>query len=475
YQFGDRDRLYVSFYNGRDVVATTEAPIGLDWGNATLTLRWNHLFSDRVFSNTSLIFSDYNYLFKLTAQNLDFTLSSGISNANFKQDFTFFLNEGNTIRTGLNTIAHSFKSGEFSVEGQGLDDVFAVGAKQALETGIYVGNDQQVGSRLRLNYGWRFSIFNLVGPATVYEFTPAGDPRDTLNYDALATYRTYAGLAPRFSAAWRVSETQSIKFAYARLFQYIHKLSNSSASLPTDYWVPTSEIVRPQRTDQFSLSYFHDLLGGKLQASAETFYKSMANQIDYRDGAALFFNDQFESQLVFGRGRTYGVEMLLRKPGGRWHGWLSYTILRSLRQFDDINGGAWYSARQDRIHDVAIVLGYDLNDHLELNLNWVFATGDAVTFPSGKYEIDGNTVTYYTGRNEYRFPPNHRLDLGLTWYPRTNEKFDHDLNFSVYNVYARQNPFLYQFRDNENAPGQLEVVRVALFSVVPSIAWNFRF
>jgi hypothetical protein len=477
YSFGkrERNRIYLSYYFGRDRLASKAIPIGMDWGNSTFTLRWNHLVNEKVFSNTSLILSDYNYSFDVELEPNTFTLGAGISNASLKEDVTWFANERNTIRMGFNMTAHGFKAGDFRIKGPDIDQRFQVGSKQAFENTLYVGNDQQLGKQIRLNYGLRLSMFNLVGPARTYEFSPEGAPTDTTNYATGFVYKTYGGLEPRFSAAWSPDDRHSFKLSYSRLFQYIHKLSGNSASLPTDFWVPTSAIVRPQRTDQVSTGYFRSFDQGKIEASAELFYKQMANQIDYRDGATLFFNDQFESQLVFGEGRAYGVELLLRKNKGRFHGWVSYTLSRSRRRFSQINNGEWYSARQDRIHDASIVLGYDFSPRLEGNVNWVFATGDAVTFPSGKYEIDGNLVTYYTGRNEYRFPPYHRMDLGLTWIAGVHERFSHNMNFSIYNIYARENPFAYNFRDDPNNPGQLEAVRISLFSFVPSVTWNFEF
>lgn len=477
YSFGkrNRNRLYLSYYFGRDRLASKSIPIGMDWGNSTLTLRWNHLINDKVFSNTSLILSDYNYSFDVILDPNTFTLGSGISNASLKEDITWFANDRNTLRFGFTMLAHGFKAGEFEIDGPDINRRFQVGTKQAFENSFYAGNDQQLGKYFRLNYGLRMSVFSLVGPARTYDFSAEGEPIDTTNYAAGFVYKTYAGLEPRFSASFNPDDVQSFKVSYARLFQYIHKLSGNSANLPTDYWVPTSAIVRPQRTDQVSVGYFRNFGQGQYEASTELFYKTMANQIDYRDGATLFFNDQFESQLVFGEGRAYGAEFLLRKNKGRFHGWISYTLSRSQRRFTEINQGQWYSARQDRIHDVSIVLGFDFSPRLEGNINWVFATGDAVTFPSGKYEIDGNLVTYYTGRNEYRFPPYHRMDWGLTWIAGASERFSHNMNFSIYNVYGRENPFAYNFRDDPNNPGQLEAVRISLFSFIPSVTWNFEF
>lgn len=475
YQFNNRDRLYISTYGGRDRLEAANLPVGLDWGNSTTTIRWNHLFSDKLFSNASIVVSDYDYQLQLTEDSTRFHVKAGINNLNIKEDLSWFPSARLVIRGGVNLLGQIFRPGEFSIVSPVDTTRFFVGQKRSLESSLYVNAEQKIGKRVELDYGLRGTLFGLAGPATTYTYDAQGIPVDTTEHLEGGSYHSYAGLAPRISARWRLGENTSIKAAYARLFQYIHKLSNASANLPTDFWAPVSPIVQPQRTDQLSLGYFRNFPQQQLEVSVEAFYKDMANQIDYKDGASLFFNEHFESQLVFGRGRAYGLEFLLRKRKGRLAGWIAYTLSRTERKFAQINFGQWFPARQDRTHDISLVLNYHLSEKLQANLNWVYYTGDAVTFPSGKYVVDGNVVNYYTERNGYRFPDYHRLDLGLTWKTDTEGPFTQDVNFSVYNVYARKNAFSFAFQDIPNQPGQTQVIKFSLFSIVPSITWNFKF
>lgn len=474
YQLTQKDRLFLSGYFGRDVFGFSDV-FGFDWGNATGTIRWNHIISNKLFSNTSMIFSNYNYRIKLLFDNEDITITSAIQDWNLKQDFGFTPNPNNNIKFGFNIIHHTFKPGSIRVGENSNFNNQDLSGRKALEGAIYVQNDMHVTDKLGLQYGIRYSGFNFMGGATVYEFDEDGNKISQRNYKDWESITYYGGFEPRLAAKYELNKVSSVKASYNRNYQYLHLLSNSTTSSPTDLWVPTSNNVKPQIVDQVSAGYFRNFKDNMFELSLEVYYKTLQNQIDYRNGADMVFNEEIEGELVYGKGKAYGFEFLLRKQTGRLTGWVSYTLSRSLRQFDDINNGNEYPARQDRIHDLAIVAMYDLNKKLKLSANWIYYTGSAVTFPSGKYELNGVQIPYYTERNGYRMPAYHRLDLGLTWVTRKTEKTERSWNFSLYNAYGRQNAYTITFRQNEDNPNQTEAVRIALFTWVPAITYNFKF
>ena len=475
YKFSDQDRIFISTYGGEDRLAASKSPIGLYWNNKTISIRWNHLFSDRLFSNTSVIGSSYQYEFKLVEDSLTFRVMSGIGNINIKEDFTWFPNASNQVRFGLSLESQDFLAGKFTL-GTPVKTVEEVlPRKQSGEVNFYAGNEQHIGQKLVLNYGFRANLFGLYGPDTTFTYDSEGLPLAMTAHPAGIAYKYYGGISPRFSGRWQLGERSSLKGSFSQLRQNVHKIGNSATNLPTDFWAPASFVIPPLITRQVSIGYFQNLFQNRLEFSLEAFWKTSKNQIDYKDGANIFFNKFFESDLVLGIGRAKGLEFLLRKPKGRLAGWIAYTLSRTERKFPAINGGNWYSARQDRTHDISLVLTYQLNENLQANLNWVYYTGDAVTYPSGKYTVDGNVLNYYTERNGYRFPDYHRLDLGLTWNADRKGPFTQDFIFSIYNVYARKNAFSIVFEKDPAHPGQPKAVKVALFSLVPSITWNFKF
>lgn len=474
YKLSDRDRVFLSGYFGRDVFGFSDV-FGFDWGNGTGTLRWNHLVSNKLFSNTSLIFSNYNYRIKIGFNDEDITVRSSIQDWNFKQDFGYTPNTNNNIRFGFNVINHQFKPGQITTGAGSNVNNQTLNGRRAVELGAYVQNDMRVTDRLQLQYGLRYSGFNFMGKATVYTYDATGNVTGVKSYDNGQSIKYYNGWEPRVAARYQITPTSSLKASYNRMYQYMHLLSNSTTTAPTDQWIPTSNNVKPQIIDQVAAGYFRNFKDNTYELSIEGYYKTLQNQIDYRNGADLIFNEKVEGELVYGKGRAYGAEFLIRKQSGRLTGWVSYTLSRSLRTFDAINQGREYPARQDRIHDLAIVAIYDLKKNLKLSGNFIYYTGSAVTFPSGKYQINGMQVPYYTDRNGYRFPDYHRLDLGLTWITRKTERVEQSWTFSLYNAYGRQNAYTITFRQNKDNPQQTEAVRLALFSIVPAITWNFKF
>lgn len=472
YRISEKDRIFLSGYFGRDNFAFSDI-FGFNWGNATSTLRWNRIVSDKLFSNTSLIFSNFNYSFKIGSGENSFGVNSSIQDWNLKQDFNYYLNSSNSLKFGANVIHHTFKPGKLSSSASAFNEL-KLNNQYALEMGAYVQNDQKFGELFSIMYGVRYSGFSYLGKGVAYEFDDYGVKTGEKNYADFKTIQYHHFLEPRVSMNYILSEKNSIKLAYNRNSQFLHQLSNSTTGSPTDIWVPSTNNVKPQISDQIALGYYRNFKDNKYQLTTEIYYKHLSNQIDYRNGASLILNKEVEGALLYGKGKAYGLEIQLEKKKGKFTGWISYTLARSLRQFDEINEGKFFSARQDRIHDLAIVAMYRVNQKVALSSSFVYYTGDAVTFPSGKYQINGAIVPYYTERNGYRMPDYHRLDLGLTLYFKERPKFDHNLNISVYNAYARENAYTISFEEDENNPGKTKAIQTTLFRIVPSITYNFN-
>lgn len=472
-ELGENDRLYLSGYLGRDILKTSM--FGFNWGNKVGTLRWVHVFSSKLFSNTSIILNDYNYK---TSADLDFAfdLSAGILGKTFKQRFTYYANLQNTMSFGIEMNDYTFKPG--SLELLTLDNekqTFSVAEKNGLESALYFANEQKLGSRLLLSYGVRLTNFTRRGPANEFTFDTAGETTDTSSFAADTWYSPFWNLEPRVGVNFIFNENTSLKAGYNRMAQYIHLLQNSTAGTPVDYWIPSSPNVKPQVVDQVSLGVFRNFNNHNYQLSVEAYYKAMQNQIDYKTGADIMLNEMVESQLLYGAGKAYGAEFLLEKKNGKLTGWIAYTLARSLKHIEGINKGNWYPARQDRIHDLSIVAIYKLSEKWTLSGTWVYYTGNAVTFPAGKYYIEGNVASLYTERNGFRMPDYHRLDFGATWLLKETKRFRSELSFSVYNAYARKNPYSYIFSEDPDHPGQTKSTMVYLFSAIPSVSWNFKF
>ncbi|AHM61127.1 TonB-dependent receptor [Flammeovirgaceae bacterium 311] len=474
YTFSDKDRLFVSGYFGRDKLGFQDL-FGIDWGNATGTLRWNHLVNDRLFSNTSLIFSDYSYRIDINFNDNEIGITSRITDWNLKQEFQYFPNPQNTIKIGVQSTYHTVVPGEISYRGSAPFNLPPLQRRYSWENGLYFSNNWNATDKLEIVYGARLSSFSVLGGGDFYGLNEQHQVVDTTSYRSGEFVNTYVNLEPRLSAALQLNEKSSVKVSYARTTQNMHLLSNSTTSNPTDKWVPSSNTIKPQIGDQVSAGYFRNFAENRYEFSTEAYYKHMQNQIDYKDGADITNSDVVETELLFGKGRAYGVEFFLKKKYGKFNGWIGYTLSRTERLIDGINDDSWYPARQDRTHDVSIVGIYELNPKWSLSASWVYNTGNAVTFPSGKYRVDEQVVFYYTERNGYRLPDYHRLDVGATWQLKKTERFSSELVFSIYNAYGRENPFIINFRENENNPSMTEAYQVALFKMVPSVSYNFRF
>lgn len=474
YKFGDKDRVYLSGYFGRDNFIYNKQ-FGFDWGNSTATLRWNHIFNSKLFSNTSLIYSNYNYRIKINSDGDDIKITSAIQDWNFKEDLQWFAGSNHNVKFGLNSIYHTFIPGDITANSESGINNQTLQKKYGWENAAYINDTWTFSEHFNMNYGVRFSSFSLLGPGTFYTYNDDSSVKDSSAYNKTGLVKTYFSVEPRLSFSYILNEQNSIKAAYARNTQNMHLLSNSTTSSPTDVWIPSSNNVKPEIADQFSVGYFRNFKENQYEFSTELYYKKMQNQIDYKNGADIYANENVESQLVFGKGRAYGIEFLVKKKYGKLNGWISYTLAKSERQFTGINNGSWYPAKQDRTHDISVVAMYELNKRWTLSADFVYYTGNATTFPSGKYGIDGQVVSYYTERNGYRMPAYNRLDIGATYIVRKTATKESSWTFSLYNAYGRENAYTINFRTNEDDPTKTEAVQVALFKFIPSVTYNFKF
>lgn len=477
YQINSRNRLFVSGYFGRDVLKFGSGSFGVNWGNTTATLRWNHLFSDRLFSNTSLIYSNYDNKIAIKFGANDFRISSRIQDYNLKQDFQWFPDSRNTVKYGFQIINHTITPSSVDAsEASDLINNTAAQKRYGLESAAFVSHEWQATKYLNIIYGLRVSDFAVLGAGDFYTYDTEGKIVSTTTYGKGALVKNYIVPEPRLAASFRLTERSSVKIGYTRNAQYLHLLSNSTAANPTDLWMPSTNNVKPELADQVSLGWFRNFGSQSLfEFSAETYYKSMLNQIDYRNGAEIQGNANPEADLLYGSGRAYGLELMLKKKTGPFNGWISYTLARTERKIPGINNGNYYAAKQDRTHDLSVVVMYQLSARWQLSGNWIYYTGNAVTFPNGKYEVNGATTFYYTERNGYRMPDYHRLDLGATFLAKKTKRFKSEWAFSIYNVYNRKNAYTITFRDSETNPGATETVKTSLFGIVPSVSWNFKF
>lgn len=474
YIIGDNDRVFISGYYGRDFVSFSDR-FGIDWGNATGTLRWNHIWSNNLFSNTSLIYSDYDYQVQVLGEADKFNLKSVIQNLTFKHEFQYFLNNQHVFEFGINSIYHSIIPGQV----ENIEDTVVANVtlkeKIALENALYLSGTWKPSDRWNINYGVRVNFFNLFGPGNFYKYNPYGEVIDTLVFQSNESVQSYINPEPRLNAAYIIDDENSIKLSYTRFTQNLHLISNSTSTTPTDLWIPSSQNVKPEISDQLSFGYFKNLHNNEYELSVETYYKWMQNQLDLKNGAEIRANQFIEGEQLSGDGRAYGFEFFMKKKTGKLSGWIGYTYSKSEKRIQGINESNWYPAKQDIVHDVSLVGIYEYNEKWSFSATWVYNTGNAVTFPSGKYEINQNVQYYYTERNGYRMPEYHRLDLGATLYLSKSKSFESSLSFSIYNVYGRKNAYTIEFEVDPNDPSKTQAVKTYLFTYVPSISYNFKF
>lgn len=476
--FNKNNRIYLSVYNGYDMVWMKNL-MGLGYGNTNVTTRWNHIFNDKLTSNLSLFYTKYRYNIDVMANPYDFSVNAGITDFSLKYDFTWLMNSKMTAKFGLSSTYHQYLIGE-------MEDRTGVAAtyaeintderlnRKALESALYFSNEHKITPLFSLRYGLRLTMFNNIGAETLYLFDENHKWVDSALYKKGEFFHTEAHLEPRIAAIYQVGATSSIKASYSRTVQYAQLATNSTGGLPFDVWFPTSPNIKPQKCDQFAAGYFRNFRGNDIEASVELFYKNLTDVIDFADDAFFYGNALIDGEARTGKGRAYGVEFLVRKNYGKFTGWISYTYSRSFRTIKGISHDEEYNSPYDRPHNISIVLNYAFNDRFDISANWVYNTGQPVTLPYGKYTVDGVTYSVYNEyRNQSRYPDYHRLDLSANLKCKPHKRWQGEWSFSVYNAYARHNTWAIIFSSGED--NSIKTESMYLFSVVPSVTYNFKF
>lgn len=483
FQISEKDHLYISGYFGRDKFNFNNAARSfktlIDWGNATSTVRWNHVFNKKLFSNTTLVYNDYHFNLNGAQNDFNINLSSGIRDLTAKTDFDYYASPEHKLKFGVQFTHHTFLPN--IVSGNQDSVVFTpnnASKKFAREWAVYLQDDWEINTKLKLNLGLRYSLFQQTGKYTNYSRDNNGNKLDSTVYGAGQIVQQYGGLEPRATLRYTLNETSSVKAGITRNLQYIHLVTNAGSSLPTDLWVPSTLRVKPQLSWQYAAGYFKNFNNGMFETSVEVYYKTMENQIEYREGYTPSLKDP-EEEFVFGRGWSYGAEFFINKVKGRLTGWIGYTLGWTWRKFPDLNQGQQYPSRYDRRHDLSVVANYTINDKWKIAGVFVYGTGNAISVPERFYFIGGVLSQQYSGINAYRMRAYHRMDIAATYTPKPKKERKYTTNwvFSLYNAYSRANPyFLYFDQEGSASNGTLNVSakQVSLFPVLPSVTWNVK-
>ncbi|MFT3981267.1 MAG: TonB-dependent receptor [Ferruginibacter sp.] len=485
YSFGDKDRLYLSGYFGRDVFDFVNGRQSLDvnipWGNATGTLRWNHVFNKKLFANTTAVYNDYNFKFSAAQDDFNVGLSSGIRDVSLKHDLDFYPSGNHKLRFGALYTYHRFTPSVVSGRQDSIEfNPLNAQTKFAHEAAAYVQDDWEISDKLQVNAGLRYSMFQQTGPFKLYETDADGNRTDSTVYGKGEAVKTYGGPEPRISLRYSLNEQTSIKASVTRNLQYIHLVSNAGTTLPTDLWVPSTYLVKPQKSWLYAAGLFKNFKNNTYETSLELYYKQMQNQIEYREGYTPNSIEDTENDFVFGKGWSYGSELFVNKVKGRLTGWVGYTLSWTWRKFPDLNEGKKYPAKYDRRNDLTVVAMYQLSKRWKLSGTFVYGTGNAATLPQRFYIVGGVLTQEYSRINQYRLPSYHRMDISAVLQGRHNEgrRLKTEWVFSIYNVYSRANPYFIYFDQTGNPyDGTLKVQakQVSIFPIIPAVTWNFKF
>ena len=485
YRFSEKDRLYISGYFGRDVFNFINGKRSLDvnipWGNATGTIRYNHVFNKQLFGNTSLVFNNYNFSFQAAQNNFKVKLASGIKDISLKQDFDLYASSQHKIKFGGLYTFHRFTPSV--VSGNQDSVVFKpqnAQTKFAHEAAIYVQDDWDLNSKIKINAGLRYSWFQQIGAYKIYKTDANGNRTDSTVFTPGQPVKTYGGLEPRFTIRYALNDETSIKASVTRNLQYIHLVSNSGSTLPTDIWVPSTYKVKPQISWLYATGLFKNFSNNMFETSVEIYYKSMQNQIEYQEGYTPNTLQDTENFFTFGKGWSYGSEFFINKTKGKLTGWIGYTLSWTYRKFLNLNFGEQYYAKYDRRNDLSVVALYEVNNRWKLSATFVYGSGNAATLPQRFYLVNGVLTQEYSRINEYRLPAYHRLDLGAIYSPKKNEtrKLKSEWVFSIYNAYNRKNPYFIYFDPLGSAYNntlKIQTKQVSLFPIIPAVTWNFKF
>ncbi|MFZ9742541.1 MAG: TonB-dependent receptor [Chitinophagaceae bacterium] len=484
YRFSSKDRLYVSGYFGRDrfdfVNNKRQFDVEVPWGNSTFSARWNHVFHKKLFMNTTAVYNDYQFSLGALQNSFKFVLNSGIRDLNLKTDLDHYLTPEHKLKYGALFTYHRISP---SVASGRQDSVLFLPnnaqTKFANEFGLYAQDDWEVGNNLKINYGLRWSAFQQLGPYTKYTTDIDGNRLDSFKYDRNSIVTTYGGLEPRLTMRYSIDEETSIKGSVSRNRQYLHLVSNAGTTLPTDVWVPSTLRVKPQLSWQYSAGVFKNFNDNAFETSIEVYYKSMQNQIEYREGFTPSIKDP-EEEFVFGKGWSYGTELFINKTKGKFTGWIGYTLAWTWRKFPELNNGNKYPAKYDRRHDLSVVGIYELNRLWKFSSVFVYATGNATSLPEKFYLVEGVLTQQFSRINQYRLAPYHRLDFSATYtpVPKVTRKWQNSWVFSIYNAYSRKNPYFYYYSQSGSAFAgtlQVQAKQVSLFPLIPSVTYNFKF
>ncbi|MFP9098403.1 TonB-dependent receptor [Flavobacterium sp. RHBU_24] len=495
YKLTDNNNLYLSGYFGRDLFNINDN-FKNTYGNTLVNLRWNHLFSNKLFSNLSMIYSDYYY--GLTLDFIGFNWDSGIKNYNFKYDFKHYISNNTKLDYGMNLVYYDFNPGKITpIDDESSINEDQLDKKYAFEPAFYIDAEQKLTDKLSVSYGLRYSLFYRLGSQTLNTYAnnqavtwnnnlkiyEEAVPTGTVSYGSGETIADFNNLEPRAAVSYQLTEDQSIKASYNRMAQYLHLISNTASATPLDVWAPSDNFIKPQLLDQYALGYFRNFKEDAYSLEAEVYYKKVKNRIDYIDGADLIANNAIEQVVLNGRSRAYGLELLLRKNEGKFTGWISYTLSRSEQQTPGrtpeelgINDGQWYKTGYDKLHNLSVTSAYNLSDKWQFGAIFTLQSGRPVTYPDGQYQYGDIIVPSYGLRNANRLTAYHHLDVSATYVPKPEKKkgWQGEWVFSIYNLYNRQNAASITFRQNEDN-GNNEAVRLSIFGVIPSVTYNFKF
>ncbi len=484
YKFSEKDRVYLSGYFGRDVFTfnNSERRFSADipWGNSTATLRWNHVFNPKLFANTTLVYNDYKFSFGGAQNDFELKLSSGIRDLNGKLDFDYYISPQHKMKFGGLYTYHTFVPNILSgSQGETSFDPRNANKKHAGEVALYVQDEWNISDRISVNAGMRYSMFSQLGPYKLYTVDENGNYTDSTVYAKGKSVKTYGGFEPRFTFRYSIDNETSVKAGVTRNLQYIHLVSNAGTTLPTDIWVPSTYLVKPQISWQYAAGLFRNFGNNEYETSLEVYYKDMRNQIEYAEGYTPSLNDP-ENEFVFGRGWSYGTELFINKVRGRFTGWVGYTLSWTWRQFDDLNDGEKYFAKYDRRHDISVVGSYEINKKWKLSGVFVYASGNATTMPERFYLVEGVLTQEFSKINQYRLPDYHRIDISATLTPKEKpgKRLKQSWVFSIYNAYSRLNPYFIYFDQSINGfegSQTIEARKVSLFPIIPAVTWNFKF
>jgi hypothetical protein len=480
YRINDKNHLFLSAYTGSDhfFYYAIDDNSSMDWGNITGTARWNHVFGPKLFANTMFIFSKYDYSYILKDDARHFKWSANLQEMDAKTDFDYFLNPNNHIKFGVSVENHNYFPGKVEPSDEtSITKAFTLDQQRAIISTAYLNNEQRISDKIGIDCGLRYSTFFLLGESTVYSYSPEMEMIDSVNYSGGELVKFYHSLEPRLSLRYQLNGNSSVKLSWAKTVQFQHLIGNSSVGLPSDVWIPASTYIKPQSANQIAIGYYRSFANNRYEFSMEAYYRKMYNVIDYRDNADLFLNPHVETQVLAGKGQSYGLELYLEKKTGKLTGWISYTLSKTTRQIDGINNDQAYSATYGKRHYLSLLANYQLSKTWSVSSIFKFTSGGFATIPEGTFNYYGAAFNYYTDRNGYKLPPYHRLDLSFNYQSRKNEhrKWKTEWNFGIYNVYDRKNIFAlfmklddYDFRLSKGS-------KMYLYGITPFVTFNFKF